>query len=193
MKTPYLEISQTHGQIGLKSSKPFLKIQQQPADLQIRQQHGDNIKISKKAAQLFIDQTEAFADANIKGPLRRATEYAQGTKQKLLQYLAKTAQQGEQLMKIENGFGKIPQIAAENSKLFTKEFGMGWTPQSANRIKMSFQPAELDFSVSRSEPNISVTPRPVQIQAQPWQTDVYIKQKNNLAIRAVGLHVNQGL
>ncbi|WP_096202426.1 DUF6470 family protein [Bacillus sp. FJAT-45350] len=193
MQAPYLQINSTHAHIGMKKQEPHVQIQQRNADLQIRQNHIDNIQISRRASQLHIDQNEAFADADVKGPLRRADEFFQKSKQSLMQYLAKASQQGDQLMKIENGGGDIPRIASANSELIRHEFGMGWTPKSADKVKINFQPSELSFNVSLSMPSINVSVNPPSINMEKWQTDVYIRQKNSINIQAVGLNVNRGL
>ncbi len=111
MRLSSLDIQSTDAYTGLRSERPPMRIRQQSADLHIHQEHVGLIEISKTASKLFIDQTEAFADANLKSPLRMASEFWNHSKSHVAEYLAKTAQQGNQMMKIENGFGAFAQIA----------------------------------------------------------------------------------
>lgn len=190
MQTPYLQMQSTLGQIGLQSNRPPLQIKQPNADLTIKQEHVDTLKISTKASKLLIDQTEAFADAHLKDPIRSANEYYQKTKSKVAEYISKTVSQGMQLLKIENGGNVFPQLAAANSQLNPeRQFQLKSMP-NALRVKINYQPGELNIQVNRSEPDIQVKKNDPIISIPKWQTDAYIRQKNNLNIQAVGLSVN---
>ena len=193
MQLTSLHIQQNDARIGLRSSRPGPQIKQQAADMQIRQNHNNLIEISTTASQMHIDQTEAFADANLKSPIRVANETAAKALQQASQYVAKTAQQGDQLMKIENGNGAIARIAKVNSDPAPKQVNIGYMPKSADRVKFNFQPAQVNIRAREHETDIIVNRRAPHIEMPKWQSEVYIRQKNHIAFQAVGGQVNLGL
>lgn len=191
MQVPSIQMQSVHGKIGLQSNHPQMQVRQQNAVLTINQDHVGKLKISTRPSKLNIDQTEAFADANLKGPVRSSNEFIARTKSEVGQYIAKTNQQGDQLMKIENGGNAIPRIAKANSEFFPqRDWNIGYMPRNAFRVKFNYQPSELSINVSSSQPEINVRRNDPNISIPKWQTDVYIRQKNNLTIQAIGLQVN---
>lgn len=194
MQLTSLQIQQSDARIGLSSNRPGPQIKQQAADMQIQQNHNNLIEISTTASQMHIDQTEAFADANLKSPLRVANETAAKALQQVSKYVAKTAQQGDQLMKIEKGTGAFAQIAKANSERAPKQANIGYMPKTADRVTFQFQPAQVNTQARENETDITVNRRAPQIEMPKWQSDVYIRQKNQISFQAVvGGQVNLGL
>jgi hypothetical protein len=193
MQLTSLQINQTDARIGLSSSRPGIRIKQQAADMQIKQNHHNLIEISTTASQMYIDQTEAFADANLKTAFRTADETASKAIQQASQYIAKTVQQGNQLIQIENGNGALARLAKANSEPAPKPFNIGYMPKSADRVKFTFQPAEVKIQAREHETEIHVNQRAPQIEMPKWQTETYIRQKNQISFQAVGGTVNRGL
>ncbi|WP_216830367.1 DUF6470 family protein [Alkalihalobacterium elongatum] len=192
MKLAQLQISSARAEIGMKTQKPPMRIQQGHADLRIDQQHNDILQISKRAAKLHIDQSQAFADANLKGISRYLGDIVQRGEQKANQYIARIAQQGDQLMKIENGQGAIQQIAKTNSQLQTYDFNLGTMPKPFS-VKVHYDSGETNIKVNRRDVNVQVNQSPTHVDIPKWQTDVYLKQKNSISFQAVGAFVNKGL
>ncbi len=188
-----LDIQKQDAYIGLRSNRPNIRIQQNQADMHIRQKHSGIIEISTTASQLFIDQTEAFADANLKSPLRVANEFWQKAQSTASQYVAQKAQEGEQLKHIENGQGAIAHIAKANSQLTKTEVGLGFMPTSMSQVKFDYQPSRVSLHAPYQEVEISVQKRPPQIDIPKWQVEAYVQQKNQISFRAVGGNVNMGL
>jgi hypothetical protein len=190
MQLPSLQISAGHGKIGIKTDRPQIQIQQQEPALSIKQQHTQ-IEVSHQHSQLSIDQREAFASANSKHIYRLNEEFAAKAINHASQIAGKYAREGDQLMRIENGGEVIPQLAKANSLLFSdKEVNIGLMPRPFS-MKFDYQPSKLNFNVSNSAPQISVTRREPTIQHRRWQTDVYMREKNHIKFQAVGLQVNR--
>ncbi|MBU8905988.1 DUF6470 family protein [Desertibacillus haloalkaliphilus] len=181
MQVPSIQISTTNAKIGIQTNRPTLEIKQPHADVQIRQEHFDHVHISRRAAKLYIDQSEAFADAGLKSAMRVNEEAFEKGKQKALQYMAKVSQEGDRLMKIENGGGQIPQIAKANSDLMMKELGLGFVPSSPFKVKFNYDPGELSFNYRRSDPEINITKNDPIINIPKWQTDIYLQQKPSIS------------
>ncbi|OLO38092.1 hypothetical protein BTR23_11895 [Alkalihalophilus pseudofirmus] len=192
MNLPRLEISTTRSEIGLQTERPQLQLRQRPADLQIQQQYLDNLQISKKASMLYIDQTEAFADANLKSVFRFTKEFSQKAHQKALSYIQKQARQGDQLMKIENGNGAIGHIVAQNSQRKPKDINYGTIPKPF-AVKINYDPGKTSIRVNRNTVDIQINRNEPQITIPKWQTQAYLKQKNSISFQAVGSQVNRGL
>lgn len=193
MQLPSIQIQQTHAKINLQSNRQPMQINQHHADMQISQKHTGLMQMNTTVAKLTIDQTEAFADANLKTPLRLSKEFLNDSKNAVYQYIAKTAQQTNQLMRIENGGEAIPSLAKQNSEKPEKQLTLEYMPKNMSRVKFNYQPSEVNINVQRSEPNIKFTPRSPDIQIPKWQTDVYVAQKNQISFEAVGVNVNLGL
>ena len=145
MNIPQLQIQTTRGVLGLQITKPVQEIEQ-PKATQSIQQPAATLEISTTRSQLSIDTTENRADIDMKSVFRRSAENAQFGKQSLMDGIARRAQEGQQLVQIENGGNAIANIAKQNG-----------TPP----------PAQLDirFIGDRSKLQMSITPGTTNINA----------------------------
>lgn len=195
LQLPYLNIQTTNAKTGRHSKRPPLTIKQHAPDLQIYQQHVDLIHISHRAAKLYIDQQQAFAESNLQTPLRLTGEIVAEAKRKYMDHLAKRRQQGDQMMKIENGRGGkvLSHLAKVNSESPPKQLVTVNMPRSAFSIKFHYEPGELTFSVPSNTIDIHVTRREPEITIPRWETKAYVKQKESIRFQAVGVSVNKEL
>ena len=108
--------------------------------------------------QLTIDQSEAWAQMDIKPISQRTAENAQEGKQKALEGLARRAREGDDLMHIERGGNAIAAHAKENGKFMQKQTGLGWIP-SPFSVKMHYEQAKVQFDVQTQKPIIDVQVR----------------------------------
>lgn len=190
MQVPSLKIQSVRGQTGIQSQRPHIQIQQHDAQLSIKQQHA-LLEMSSQQPKLNIDQTEAFASANSKHVYRLNEEFAAKAMSNAQQAIAKYAREGDQLMRIENGGDIIPHLAKINSSLFPeKGVNTGQMPRPFS-VKIQFQPAKTNFRVREGSADIQVQRREPTIQHRPWQTDVYVRQKQSIQFQAVGFQINQ--
>ncbi|WP_017726242.1 DUF6470 family protein, partial [Halalkalibacterium ligniniphilum] len=150
-------------------------------------------QISRRASKLYIDQTAAFADANLKTPLRMANDFWAKSEQAVNEHIAKKRQQGDQMMKIENGFGAFAHIAKTDSEKPMRKAVIAYMPSSAFQVKFDYDPGELSFSVPDYHTDIRVTRNEPEIQIPKWQIDTYLRQKESISFQAVGALVNRGL
>ncbi|WP_096190273.1 DUF6470 family protein [Evansella halocellulosilytica] len=180
MQLPRVDIQTQHAQIGMQQHKPQMTISQRPADISIDQELNGNLTISTTASKLYIDQSEAFADADLKGPFRRLSEWAADAKQNVMQYMAKTARQGEQLKRIENGINALPSIAKQNSERPLREVNVGFVPENAFKVKFDYTPSDIKVNVDWPGPDIRVQTNDPDVHIPRWETDVYIQQKESI-------------
>jgi len=188
-----INISTVRAQTSLQSQRPLMRIHQPNADLQIDQELNGHFQISTTASKLFIDQTEAFADADLKGPMRRVDEFAARSKQNVLQYVAKTIQQGEQLKKIENGGNAIASLAQQNGERAPKQYNVAMVPEHMGKVSFDYRPSEVSVQVNWGEPNIRVQKNDPQISIPRWETNAYLQQKNQIDFSVIGGSINRQL
>ncbi|WP_088032459.1 DUF6470 family protein [Evansella clarkii] len=193
MNMPQIEIQQQNARTAIHYSRPQMSIRQPSATLEINQDLAGTLNISRTASKMYIDQSEAFADANLKAPLRQSKEWSQAGKQAAMAYIAKTAGQGEQLKKIENGTNALPSIARQNGEKPQRQAGLVMMPESAFKVRFNFVPSELNIESKWGKPTIHARKNDPEIHIPKWQTDVYLEQKNWISFSVAGRTVNQQL
>ncbi len=178
----------------MQSQMAKIQIQQTPARQEIRQPKAD-LSIQQPAAQmtmkttpskLMIDQTKAWEDMNLMHIFKRNDRYAQEGLAAVKEGMARRAQQGTALMKIENGGNPIITQAKTNSEEPLKSLGLTFIP-SAFSVKTSYQPSQLDISVKANEPIIEAKSNKPEISYIPGKVETGLKQLPSLEIDFVNL------
>lgn len=191
MQLPRLELTNTMAQLGISQQSATISIRQPKADLTLNQPQPD-VEYIKTKSHLEIDQTEGFVDANLKHPYRLIREWAAKAKQDALRALAEEAAEGDRLMKIENQSESIiPQIAKEESENPYKPFNIGYIPSSVDRVKIHYQPSSIEVKVHQGNFNIDIKQNTPIIRYNAGDLQIYLKQKANLHIQAVGAGLDQ--
>ena len=127
MNFPQIRLETQFARISLKTNYAKVNIQQRNADLSIEQPKAE-LHIERTPSKLTIDQTQAWEDMDIKHISRRIEEEAQKGRSDVLEGIARRAQEGNDMMKIEHGGNPLPQHAKVNSVKRWKEFNIGWIP-----------------------------------------------------------------
>ncbi|MGO0063608.1 DUF6470 family protein [Brevibacillus fluminis] len=186
-----IRMEQTYAQIGLQTDRGVQEIKQPQAELNMHQEPAE-LHIKQSLGVLKIDTTEARAQLDLKGILRRNREYASLGRQKALQAIAKISQEGDQMRHIEKKGNKIAQIAAQNDGIYTNTnvLQADWT---SDGITISYQKAEpqINWKVNGVKMNPEI--HKPEINYTPGKVDVYVRQKNSLTIDVVGGNLDQGL
>lgn len=185
MELPRIQIHTVHAQIGLHMERPSMSIRQPSADIQIDQELIGSFRLSTTKSKLHIDQTEAFADTDLKGPLRRNREAAAKARENVLEYIGKKARQGERLKKIELGGNAIAEIAKESGEREPFTYNIANVPKNAFRVKFHYEPAEVQVDIDWPDPNIQVKRNEPEIHIPKWQVNAYLKQKNSIHFSVV--------
>jgi hypothetical protein len=180
MDIPQIRIQSTPTKIEMSTTKGELSIEQPKGDLQIEQPKA-NMNITRIPGKLTIDQTQARADVDLKSVRRRIEEAAQLGKQDLLAGIARRAQEGEELMKIENGFGAIASIAKRNSEGPKKEFNIGFIPK-AGSVKISYDPGKVEVNATPNMPIIKYAINKPIINFYPGKVNIDLKEYASLKI-----------
>lgn len=188
---PQLRMEQTYAQIGLQTERAVQEIKQPQAELNMRQEPAE-LHIEQPMGILKIDSSEARAQIDLKGILRRNREYASLGRQKALQAIAEISQKGDQLRHIEKKGNTIARIAAQDSKIYnsTNIIQADWTTDGVS-ISYKAEPPQIEWKAHgvKLEPVIH---KP-EINYTPGKVNVYVRQQNSLTIDVVGGTLDQGL
>lgn len=179
----------------MTTNQPKQSIEQPGPDLDLQQPPAE-LHINRTPSVLSIDQTEARADVDLKSIRRRIEEFAQNGYQEWLNGIARRAQEGNELMRLENGGNPIASIAKQNSKLFPiYDFNIGYVPKTGS-VKIDFQPTKLDIQWDIKKPINNTKARKPIIDYQPGTVDIRLKQYQDLQIdfanlKYVGINYEQ--
>ncbi|UZJ81015.1 DUF6470 family protein [Fictibacillus sp. KU28468] len=189
MSVPQLRMESTKGQIGITTIQPVQEIEQQPADLEIQQPKAD-LSIETTPGKLTIDQSQARADMDLKSIGRRIEEFAQKGYSDWLDGLARMAQQGDELMKIENGGQPIAEQAKENGESPMFEFNIGFVP-SANSVRTNYEPTKVNIDWQVNKPVIEARINKPRHSYKPGEVHISMKQWPSLMIDVTGQEIDQ--
>lgn len=145
MNMPKLQLQSTPARLGLNIQQPVQQIEQPPAELDL-QQPAAILTMSTTKSKLSIDTTEARADVDLKSVGRRIAEFADEGKQAALDGTAKRAEQGMEMMQIENGGNPIKTQAQQSGRQPYSDLGIKFVP-SLGSVKISFEPGKVDIQV----------------------------------------------
>jgi hypothetical protein len=180
MRIPQIKIHTTHAQIEINTKKGQMLIEQPPGELEIDQPQA-TVNITRIPGKLTIDQTQARADVDLKSIRQRIEEAAQLGKQSVLAGIARRAQEGEELMRIENGFGAISSISKKNSDGPKKEFNIGWIPK-AGSVKIQYDPVKIEVEAEPNKPILNYKVNKPNITHIPSEVTVSLKQYPDINI-----------
>jgi hypothetical protein len=183
MKLPQIRIESTFAKIGLQITPPVQEIEQPPAELFIQQPPAE-MMIDVVPGRLTIDQSQAWADMDLKHIFQRIEEAAQEGYQNWLAYLETVSQQGDELMEIENSSDVLATQAQINSEDPPLEFNVGFVP-SPFSVKIHYEPAKLMMDWKINKPMIDIKARPPIIDYKPGKVNIDMAQHNSLRIDIV--------
>jgi hypothetical protein len=170
-----IEINSTSGQQSIEQPGPTLDIQQPPVEMHIE----------RTPSHLTIDQSQAWADMHMENPIQFNMNIAQQAIQDCMKGTQRRVQEGDELMRIENGGSPIAAIAKRNSEK-TSDFTMGAMP-SYGSVKIQYEPSKVDITWDIHKPiNNSKANAPI-IQYQPGNVSVQLKQSPSVKIDFVNL------
>lgn len=186
MRLPQIRLESQMAQIGLNQPPAKLAIQQPQAELSIQQPKAE-ISMQTSPSKLMIDQTQAWEDMNLMGPLRSTDKFAQNGYSGWLEGLGRRAEQGRELMEIENKGNPIANQAQINGHKQMKALGIDFVP-SRFAVKISYQPSDVQIDVETNKPIIEAVQNQPIIHYQPGSVDVFMKQYQELKIDFTNLY-----
>ncbi|MDM5332433.1 DUF6470 family protein [Ureibacillus composti] len=145
MNIPKLQLQSSKALLELNIQKPVQEIQQPKADLDLQQPKA-KLTIETTKSKLTIDSFLAREDMGFKSTIRRTAEIAQQGKEEALDGIGRTAQEGNQMMRIENGGNPIASIAKSRGRQPYSGLGIKFIP-SSDSVKIHFEPGRVDIKV----------------------------------------------
>lgn len=182
---PQIRIESVKGQIGMKTIPANQSIEQPKAVVEIQQPPAE-LHIERRPSKLTIDQTKAWEDMNLKSTTRLIEGFAQEGRQQAMEGTARRAEEGDELMRIENGGNPIPSIAKRSSERPEASFNIGFIP-SPFSVKLHYEPSVLDIQWTRRDPIIRVEPQKPVVDYEPGKVDIYMEREPSLKIDFVNL------
>lgn len=179
MNFPQIQIESFRGKIGINIDRPIQKLEQKPADISIEQNPAE-MTIVRDLGKLTIDQTLARENLDLKSIFKRNDENAVLSKQKVMEYINKTVQEGNELMKIENKGQPIIDQAKRSLERITA-FNTGNTP-SQYSVKIDYTPSKINIDWKVNKPDIQLQVNQPIHEYTPGEAQVFMEQYPSINI-----------
>jgi hypothetical protein len=192
MELAQIRMQQTFAQLGLDIQKPVQQIEQPQAELNMTQVAAI-VEIHSAPGILTIDTSEAQANLDLRGPLRRTRDFAEFGRQRALEALAQISMEGDRLAAIEyRRSNPIAEIAFEESGIYENTDIIA-DSTGGDGIEINYQPQPVRFEVTLGGVRMNPEINPPILRYQRGKVEGYIRQKNSLSIDIVGLEVDRSL
>lgn len=190
MQMPQIQISQQNAKVHTNSEHGFMQVRQHRAKMDVKTNPAE-LGMHTEHAKVYIDQTQAFADANMKHIFRRIEEYAARGYRESLKGIARRAQEGNRMAAIHiesnpfvefanKGKGQLP-----NSNIdFIPKYGS---------VKFQHKPGKTTLSVSPYNVDINVQARMPEFNYSPGKARTYLAQKNQISFSVKGGKLNTSM
>lgn len=152
MNIPQMTITSRPARLSIEQPRGTQQIEQPRATQQI-EQPAAILEMSSEASELTIDSTEAWASMEKKSPLRAATEHAQGGLQAVQEGIARRAEEGDQMMRIENGGEAIQDIAKQTVYPPPADFNVRFLLGRFG-VDIDYKPREQHIDIQTQAPRI---------------------------------------
>lgn len=180
MQVPQIRLQSQDAQIQLNIKDATLEIQQPKADLSIQQPPAE-VSIQTTSAKLDIDQSQAWAQMNLKTITQLNHDFAEEGLSQSLEGIGRRASEGAELMRIENGGNPLISQAVNHVFEPMKQLGITFIP-SPFSVKTNYQPAEVQIDVNINKPVIESSSNKPIIHYEKGLVETFLKQKEELQI-----------
>ena len=188
MRFPQIQISTTDIQMDYKITKPFQRIQQRPADLNISQPAA-TVEINTTNAKLDINMDQMWRDLGLKPTDELIKEYAQKGNQEMLKGISKRVSEGDQMMESagkEQGRATIQNIAKQNhGPQRPGPYNIKFIP-SIGSVKVNIKLGTTDVNIQRNEPEFEVKVNKPQMDFTYGKVNGKMMVRSNVQIDVIG-------
>ena len=123
---------------------------------------------------------------NLMNALRSTEHFASEGKQKASEGTGRRAEEGSELMRIENQGEPLIEQATRNSQRPDYQLGIKFIP-SFGAVKINYEPGQLDIQAQPQAPRIDVQVKAPIHNYTPDKIDIQMKQMANLEIDFINL------
>lgn len=187
MRVPQIRMESVKGQIGMRTNPANLMMEQPQAVMEIRQPPAE-MQIERTPSRLTIDQTKAWEEMNLKSLQKLIEDFAQEGRTKGLEGIGRRAEEGDELMRIEQGGNPISAIAKRNSEKPQPSLNIGFIPSHFS-VKVNYTPSMLDIQLKQNRPEITVESKKPVVDYQPGNVDIYMEREPSLKIDFVDVGI----
>lgn len=180
MQLPQIQMTSLMGKIAIEQSKGDMDIVQPKAEMTIEQPKAV-LSMQTTKGTLTIDQSQAWEETNLMGPIRLSEKIAQEGKQAALEGVQRRAEQGAQLIDIHLGGNVIKEQAIQNGHPVYKEPQIAYIPSPLS-VKIQYQKGQLQMDVETQKPIIDVKVNKPHINFQRGDVHVSVAQHPSLTI-----------
>lgn len=170
-----LSYTTQNAQLNLQSSRPKVQMETTAATLEIRQPRGE----------LTIDQTSLRYSIGLKNNVDFARDNAALGRQTVMDAIARIAEEGDQLARIESKSDALADIAADSA--FSEVPEITWAHITAPDIHYQVNPVQ--FNGNAGKINFTILPGTVQGNYQPGSIDIHVTQYPSIEISVVDVKV----
>lgn len=182
-------------QIQMESQRGRISIEQTPAKIEIRQQHATQTIEQPKAkmdirttkSKMHIDQSQAWEERQLMSTIRLNEIHAQEGMRAVQEGTARRAEQGAQLLKIEQNVNVIAEQAIENGHPKMKRLSIKYVP-SPFAVKLNYEPGTLNIHFEPQKPMIEAQPNKPDITFERGAVDIEMAQFPHLEISVIDLY-----
>lgn len=187
MQLPQLRMDSTMAKINISATPSRQTIRQPKAQMHLEQPPA-RLEMRTTPGRLTIDQTRAWAAMDIKHIFQRVKEHAAEGRRSAMEGIARRAEEGDELMKIEHGGSPIANQAIRTSKLLNYQYNYALVPPPFS-VKMHYQPGTLKIEAEPQRViNHTIARKPI-IDYQRGQVNISMKQHAALDIEVINVEV----
>lgn len=178
-----LEMRSTMGQIGIENKKPVQTIRQPKGEQSIKQVKAKMI-VDRELPRVHIDQRQCFSEVGLKTVSELSRENARLGRQHVMEEIARIAQEGNQMARIEDGRPLRTVIAdiAEARAWRPVDITVDLLPKSRPKIEVT---GHLNIDWKLGGAIINYKPNKAITRYQPGDVNIYVKRWHNLEINVV--------
>ncbi|MGG1664380.1 DUF6470 family protein [Brevibacillus sp. NRS-1366] len=192
MRLPQLSMTQTYAKLGIDVQKPVQEIQQPQAELNMRQEAAI-LDIRQEQGELYIDTSEAQANIDLRGPLRRTADYADFGNRRAMEAIGQISYEGDRLAAIENKGNPLADIAYEESGIYEGKEIIAAGSIIGDGIEIRYEAKKPIIEVQVRGMRIDPEIKKAVHNYTRGKVEAYLLQKNSLQINVVGTRVDTGL
>lgn len=181
MNIPQIQIRQQYAKIGMDIREAELQIQQKDAEISI-QQPAAKLEIRQVNVELKIDNYPHRYDLNIKNPTDFLQDTKQYSRQKILQSIARIAQNGDRIMRLKNKGNIIAEIAAEETFQPEGRLSIKWL----RGPKFEAVPGKVDIEAEERKVSMDVKLNKPEVVFNRGTVRVSMAQYNQISIELPG-------
>ena len=183
-----IKISHTWPKIGIQTQRAQLNLKNNGKTDHVITNTAPQLQINSTDAKVYIDQTQCFADAGLKGIEDFAAEVTQLAKSATMEYIQRETRQGDSFTKTYNKNARPMLDAAREEMTRRFDYNIGLVP--SHRPEITIQEGQLDIQLIQGQVDVQYNHVPIEGEYIPAQIRFYMEQVGSLDIEYVGSNVD---